>query len=130
MGLAMPPLSGAIVHALPPSHAGVGAGLNSTTRELGSALGVAVLSTILTSRFSSHLPAALLAVPGARGTAIKHSVTAALKYAATAPDAATRAQLLHATRVAFTGGTSLGLRVGALVLLLTTALIARQTPKD
>jgi EmrB/QacA subfamily drug resistance transporter len=49
MGLAMPPLSGMIVHALPPSHAGVASGLNSTARELGSALGVAVLGTILTA---------------------------------------------------------------------------------
>ena len=59
MGLAMPPLSGMIVHALPPSHAGVSSGLASTTREIGSALGVAVLSTVLTTRFASHLPAAL-----------------------------------------------------------------------
>jgi EmrB/QacA subfamily drug resistance transporter len=56
MGLAMPPLSGMVVHAVPASHAGVGAGLNSTTRELGSALGVAVLSTFLSTGFSDHLP--------------------------------------------------------------------------
>lgn len=39
MGLAMPPLSGAMVQALPPTHAGIGAGLNGTTREFGAALG-------------------------------------------------------------------------------------------
>ena len=130
MGLAMPPLSGMMVHALPPSHAGVGSGLNSTTREFGSALGVAVLSTILTSRFASHLPAALRNVPGARGQAIRQSITAALQYARSAPDPAVRAQLIDGTRDAFTSGTSLGLRVGAALILLTTAVVAHQHPKE
>ncbi len=129
-GLALPPLSGTIVHALPASHAGVGAGLNSTTRELGSALGVAVLSTILTSRFASHLPAALRAVPGAHGQAVRYSVTSALRYAASAPGPALRAHLLDGTRDAFTGGMSVGLRAGVVLLLLTTVVVAWQHPAD
>jgi EmrB/QacA subfamily drug resistance transporter len=130
MGLAMPPLSGMLVHALPTSHAGVGSGLNSTTREFGSALGVAVLSTILTSRFASHLPAALKNVPGPKGQAIRQSITAALRYAKSVPDPVLRAQLVDGTRDAFTSGTSLGLRVGAALILLTTAVVAHQHPKE
>jgi hypothetical protein len=129
-GLALAPLSGMIVHALPPSHGGVSSGLNSTTRELGSALGVAVLSTILSARFASHLPAALRNLPGGAGQAVRHSVTAALAYAARAPGPAARAHLLDATRDAFTSGISLGLRVGAVVLLLATVIVARQYPRD
>jgi EmrB/QacA subfamily drug resistance transporter len=129
MGLAMPPLSGMMVHALPPSHAGVSSGLNSTTREFGSALGVAVLSTILTTRFASHLPAALRDAPGAQGHAVTHSVTAALRYATTFPNPAVRTHLLHATRDAFTSGTGAGLRVGVVLLLLTTAVVAYQHPE-
>jgi MFS family permease len=124
------PLSGTIVHALPPSHAGVGSGLNSTTRELGSALGVAVLSTVLATRFASHLPAALRHVPGARGQTIQHSITAALRYAASAPSPAVRALLLHGTRDAFTSGTSVGLRIGAVLILLTAAAVANQYPRE
>ncbi|HTU84767.1 MAG TPA: MFS transporter [Solirubrobacteraceae bacterium] len=130
MGLAMPPLSGMIVHALPPSHAGVGSGLNSTTREFGSALGVAVLSTVLTARFADHLPGALRSLPGGRGQAIKHSITAALNYASSATDPLVRAHLLHATRAAFTDGTSLGLRVGVALVLITTVLVVLQHPRD
>jgi MFS family permease/alkylhydroperoxidase/carboxymuconolactone decarboxylase family protein YurZ len=126
MGLAMPPLSGMMVHALPPSHAGVSSGLASTTREIGSALGVAVLSTVLTTRFASHLPAALQDVPGAQGQTIRHSITAALHYAAGAPGAGARGHLLDATRGAFTSGTSAGLRVGAALLLITAAVVAFQ----
>jgi EmrB/QacA subfamily drug resistance transporter len=128
MGLAMPPLSAMIVGALPPSHAGVGSGLNSTTRELGSALGVAVLSTILTTRFASRLPAALRHVPGAEGATIRHSITAALSYAASATSPGARARLVDATHAAFTSGTSLGLRVGAALMLLTAVAVFYQHP--
>jgi EmrB/QacA subfamily drug resistance transporter len=130
MGLAMPLLSGMMVHSLPPSHAGVSSGLNSTTREFGSALGVAVFSTILTARFASHLPAALKRVTGAQGQAIRSSITSALHYAASVPDPAVRAHLISGTRDAFTSGTSVGLRVGAVLLLLTTAVVAHQHPGD
>jgi EmrB/QacA subfamily drug resistance transporter len=115
MGLAMPPLSGMIVHALPSSHAGVGSGLNSTTRELGSALGVAVFGTILTARFASHLPDRVRNLPGAR-----QSITTALRDAGTEPN------LLHATRDAFISGSSAGLRIGAVLLLVVTAVVAYQ----
>jgi EmrB/QacA subfamily drug resistance transporter len=128
MGLAMPPLSAMIVRALPASHAGVSSGLNSTTRELGSALGVAVLSTILTTRFASGLPAALQHLPGPQGAAVRHSVTAALGYAASIPNPNLRAELVHATGEAFTSGTSLGLRIGAALILLTAAAVFHQHP--
>jgi len=128
MGLAMPPLSGMMVHALPPSHAGVSSGLNSTTRELGSALGVAVLSTILTTRFADHLPAALRDLPGAQGAAVRHSITAAISHANSDGNPVVAAHLLHATRAAFISGTSLGLRVGAALILLTAAVVFHQHP--
>jgi len=126
MGLAMPPLSAMIVQALPPSHAGVSSGLNSTTRELGSAIGVAVLSTILTVRFAGRLPVALQHVPGAQGVTIRHSVTAALSYADSATNPVVRAHLLDATRAAFLSGTSLGLRIGAALILLTAVVVFHQ----
>ncbi|WP_285496496.1 MFS transporter [Actinomadura sp. NBRC 104425] len=50
MGLCVPLLSVGIMGALPPDRAGLGAGLNSAAREIGSALGVAVMGTVLTGR--------------------------------------------------------------------------------
>jgi EmrB/QacA subfamily drug resistance transporter len=126
MGLAMPPLSGMIVHSLPPSRAGVASGLNSTARELGSAIGVAVMSTILTARFASHLPAGIRHLAGNPAAAASHSITAALAYAHRSADPA----LLHGVHTAFTNGTSLGLRVGAALVLLTAALVFFQHPSD
>ncbi|TVT11624.1 MFS transporter [Amycolatopsis bartoniae] len=57
--LALPTLSGVIAGSLPPAQAGVGTGLQATTREFGSALGVAVIGTLLNGRFATALPADL-----------------------------------------------------------------------
>ncbi|MCK2220729.1 MFS transporter [Actinomadura sp. ATCC 31491] len=46
MGLCLPVLSHEIMAALPRERAGLGSGLNSATRELGSAVGVAVMGTV------------------------------------------------------------------------------------
>ena len=43
MGLSMPPATTAILAALPPAKAGVASAVNDTTREVGGALGIAVL---------------------------------------------------------------------------------------
>ena len=87
-----------------------------------------MLSTVLTARFASHLPAAMRTAPSGQRQAIEHSVTSALRYAASAPNPVVREHLLNATRDAFTSGTSVGLRVGAALLLLTTAVVAHQGP--
>ena len=89
-----------------------------------------MFSTILTARFASHLPATLAHVSGPQGQAIRHSITSALQYAAATPDPAVRAHLVSGTRAAFISGTSLGLRVGAALLLVTTAVVAHQYPRD
>ncbi|MEU6478165.1 MFS transporter [Streptomyces sp. NPDC047017] len=104
VALALPSLSGAIAVSLPAEQAGVGAGLQSTTREFGSALGVAVIGTVLTARFTAALPADL------RAAHDPHTVAQAL---AAAPDRA------HDIVSAFVSGTESALRViGVTVLVL------------
>ncbi|WP_241562697.1 MFS transporter [Streptomyces hoynatensis] len=70
MGLAMPPLSAAVVNALPDGRGGLGAGLGSAAREIGSALGVAVVGTVLAGHHSGGAPGrALAASAGGAGDA-------------------------------------------------------------
>ncbi|MEU3644054.1 MFS transporter [Lentzea sp. NPDC034063] len=57
--LALPCLSAELAVALPPHQAGIAGGLQSITRELGSALGVAVVGTIVTSSFTANLAGSL-----------------------------------------------------------------------
>ncbi|MER6310151.1 MFS transporter [Streptomyces sp. NPDC001739] len=58
VALAMPTMANAIMSAIPPAKAGVGAGVNGTLMEFGQGLGVAVLGAVLNSRFTALLPLA------------------------------------------------------------------------
>jgi EmrB/QacA subfamily drug resistance transporter len=55
MGLAMTPATSAITEALPSAQQGVGSALNDLSRELGGAFGIAVIGSILTATYRSHL---------------------------------------------------------------------------
>ncbi len=111
--LALPTLSAAIATSLPHAQAGVGAGLQATTREFGSALGVAVIGTVLTARFVTALPADI------RAAHDPHTVARAL--AVSAPG---RAPEIVA---AFVSGADLGLRVMGISVLALGALVVAQS---
>jgi EmrB/QacA subfamily drug resistance transporter len=66
MGLISTPATESILLVLPPARAGVGSAVNDATRELGGTLGVAVVGSVFSSVFGSHLAAgAFSALPGA-----------------------------------------------------------------
>ena len=54
MGLSLVPATIAAVHCLPPSQSGLGSGLLNTSRLMGGALGLAVLSTIADAQTRAH----------------------------------------------------------------------------
>jgi hypothetical protein len=53
IGLAISPATTAVMSSIPVTKAGVGSAMNDTTRQMGGALGVAVLGTIATSIYLS-----------------------------------------------------------------------------
>jgi EmrB/QacA subfamily drug resistance transporter len=55
MGAAMTPATSAITEALPASQQGVGSAVNDLSRELGGALGIAVVGSVLSSIYRSSL---------------------------------------------------------------------------
>ncbi|CAM5721671.1 MFS transporter [Streptomyces badius] len=59
VALAMPAMANAIMSAIPPEKAGVGAAVNGTLAEFGNGLGVAVLGAVLNARFAALVPAAV-----------------------------------------------------------------------
>jgi hypothetical protein len=67
--VANPAMAHAIMSAIPPEKAGVGAGVNGTLAEFGNGLGVAVLGAILNSRFAVLIPAAAASLPAALASA-------------------------------------------------------------
>jgi EmrB/QacA subfamily drug resistance transporter len=63
MGITTAPSTGAIMRSLPLHKAGVGSAVNDTTRELGGALGVAVIGSLVASHFRSSLSGAVSGLP-------------------------------------------------------------------
>jgi EmrB/QacA subfamily drug resistance transporter len=59
MGLAGAPATESITASLPPERANIGSAVNDTTRELGGALGVAIVGSIMSSLYSAQLAKAL-----------------------------------------------------------------------
>lgn len=115
-GIATPPLSDGIMSALPSASMGMGSGLQSVARELGSALGVAVVGSVLNARFMSSLPA------GLRGPGAPSTVAAAKARIA---DPGTWSQVVDA----FTHAMSVGLRVVASIVVLAGVLVVGWLPR-
>jgi EmrB/QacA subfamily drug resistance transporter len=59
MGLAGAPATESIMGSLPPARANIGSAVNDTTRELGGALGVAVVGSIVSSLAGVHVSGSL-----------------------------------------------------------------------
>ncbi len=63
MAITMTPLTTLIMSSVPLGRAGVGSAMNDTTRELGGALGVAVLGSLVTSQYASGITGVLVGLP-------------------------------------------------------------------
>jgi EmrB/QacA subfamily drug resistance transporter len=93
MGMAMPPSTDAVVSSLPLHKAGVGSAVNDTTREIGGALGIAVVGSVLSSGFRASIEDSGVALPGASGESIQAATRAAHELG---PDGVALARATHA----------------------------------
>jgi hypothetical protein len=118
LGLTIAPATEAIMGALPRAQAGVGSAMNSSVMQVGGALGVAVIGSVLASGYRSVVGATLAghAVPAVAATAIKSSVGGALEVAQRAP-AGLGAALAAVARHGFVHGMGLAMPVAAGVAL-------------
>ena len=115
LGLTTAPATESILSVLPPAKAGVGSAVNDATREVGGTLGVAVIGSVFTSLYTSHLDGSAFArLPAATAQAARGSVATALQTATTAPDAL-RGELLAALQASFMSGLHLACLVAAAV---------------
>jgi Na+/melibiose symporter-like transporter len=131
MSLTMTPLTTLIMSSVPLGKAGVGSAMNDTTRELGGALGVAVLGSLVTSQYASSLAPALSGLPDGARSLADSGLTGALavgREIGGAPGAA----LTSAAQQAFVDGLGLAAIVGSLVVFSAAAaawfLLPKGTP--
>jgi EmrB/QacA subfamily drug resistance transporter len=129
-GIAMPAATDLIMSTLPPARAGVGSAVNDTVRELGGALGVAVIGSVAASSYTSNLQGPLDrigAIPADLRAAITDNVGAALE--ASGHLGATGAQVAAAARDAFVSSMSGSLWVGVGLAAAATMIAFRHLPK-
>ncbi|MFD5797565.1 MFS transporter [Streptomyces diastatochromogenes] len=108
-GAAMPAAVGALMGTIPADKAGVGSALNDTVQQAGTALGIAILGSLLSSGYTDRMPA------GAPAQA-RQSIAGAV--AAAHPD------LLRTAREAFTSSMSTTFALSAVGVLAAAVLAA------
>ena len=127
MALSMSPMTSSIMSAVPPRRAGAGSAMNDATRELGAALGVAVLGSLAASRYSGQLAPLVHGLPAGTRAVAQSSLAGALQAAGSLPAAAGRALTLGADR-AFVGGFHLAVTVGAVLATVSSFIVLRHLP--
>ena len=128
IALTMSPMTASIMSAVPPRRAGVGSAMNDATRELGAALGVAVLGSLAASRYTAKVARSLVGLtPAARHTA-DSSVAGALQVAADLKDPDAGHILATGAQTAFIDGIHLAVTVGAAIAAAAAVIVLRYLP--
>ncbi len=110
-GLAMPAAVAALMGTIPADKAGVGSALNDTIQQAGTALGIAILGSLLSSGFRAEMPAD---APEGAGNSIAEALTVAQGDSG----------LVRAAREAFTASMSTTFTVSAIGVLVAAVLAA------
>jgi EmrB/QacA subfamily drug resistance transporter len=128
MALTMTPLTTQIMSAVPVTKAGVGSAMNDTTRELGGALGVAVLGSLVTSTYASHIGDAVAGLSGPERAAAESGLVGAFGVAQRL--GADGGALVEAAKQAFVDGIGVAALAGAAVVAIAAVVSYRLLPHD
>ena len=128
-GLLLPTATNSVVGSVPQGDSGIGSASNAVALQVGGALGVAVIGSVLSTRYQDDIATALAGrhVPAAAAHTILSSLGGALAVAAHAGGVA-GALLAHTARAAFMSGTEIALAVGAAVALGGAVLVIARLP--
>jgi len=129
-GVLMPAATDVIMATLPPARAGVGSAVNDTVREVGGALGVAVVGSIAASTYAVDLQDRLDGVgdlPDAVRAAVTDNVGAALE--ASHHLGANGDAIAAAARDAFVNSMGTSLWISAGVAAMAAVIAHRHLPK-
>lgn len=126
-GLAMTPSTEAITSSLPREQQGVASALNDLTRELGAALGIALLGGLLVAGYQSAIAGSLAGVPGDLAERAEEGVANATAVAQNAGEHAE--QILLAAQDAFIAGWQQAMWVGVAVMAVLVVFVLIRGPK-
>jgi len=133
-GLLLPTATNSVVGAVPQGDSGIGSASNAVALQVGGAFGVAVIGSVLSTRYRDRMTTALAGrhVPAAAMNAILGSLGGALSVARRV-GGATGTELARVARAAFMSGNAVSLVVGGGVALggalLVLALLPSRGPR-
>lgn len=127
MGMTMAPATESVMGALPRSQAGVGSAINDTTRQVGGALGVAIIGSIVSSIYAGRIgtAAAGLGLDGRATATAEQSLGNAQRVAAELGRPTT---LLDDANQAFVDALTIGLRFSAVIIVGAAVVAWRYLP--
>ena len=128
MAITMAPLTAQIMSAVSLGKAGVGSAMNDTTRELGGALGVAVLGSLVTSQYTSSIDPHLTGLTGTDRSLAETGMTGAFQVAHQLGAAGN--DLVLGAKEAFMDGVQVAALCGAIVVFIAAFLARRLLPRD
>lgn len=120
MTLSMTPLTTLIMSSVPLGQAGVGSAMNDTTRELGGALGVAILGSVMSSVYTSNLAPVLVDLPPKVRDIAGEGLAGALGVAGELGEAGKAVTV--AAMQAFVDGLSIAAISGAVIVVVAAAV--------
>jgi Na+/melibiose symporter-like transporter len=123
MAISMTPQTSLIMSSVPLARAGVGSAMNDTTRELGGALGVAVLGSIVTSKYLSGMATSIAGLPQQAADVADSGLSGAIAVGQQI-GGDQGAALVQSARQAFVDGLGAAAIVGA-VVVFGAAIAAR-----
>jgi EmrB/QacA subfamily drug resistance transporter len=126
MALAGAPATTAIVASLPREKQGIASAVNDVSRELGGALGIAVLGSVMNGTYRSGVADSTGSLPPAIAEQATSSLTAAQQIGGQL--GVQGHQLVAHAQAAFVDGLTHGLLAGAAALLLGALFVALRAP--
>ena len=128
MALASTPATTAITNSLPAEKQGVASAVNDVSREVGSALGIAIVGAILNSTYRSGMAESLKGLPTALAEKVSHSISFTSMQAPAGMETQF-ADLRQKAFESFQHGTSLSMRMIMWVAIATAITIFTFAPK-
>jgi MFS family permease len=127
VGLSMSPSTAAITSSLPEEKQGVASALNDTVREMGGAVGIALIGSVVNAAFRSNIEPATASLPPELAERANEGIGGALAAAGQLGPRGTT--LLAAARDAFVDGMRPGLLLAASVALAAAGYTALWGPR-
>jgi len=127
IALCLAPATDSIVASLPAAKQGVASAVNDVTREVGGALGVAILGSAFNSGYRSGIGDRSDAIPPDSLGAVRNSIDAALAIAERI-GGATGARVADAARYAFADGLDRAMLVAALFVVVGAGAVLLLAP--